>query len=583
MVNRRILEWLVESFLVIGLFLISLKPVGQLEAQEEKDWRFGIVEAYTARNSARELKIGWTRVGFHWAYVQADGPDSWKPELSDEQIDEQLAEGREVIGLLIGIPDWARDDADLPMGLWLDHNDPNNLWASFVHDIVTRYKGRINHWIIWNEPDIDVSEIAHSWNGSVDDFYQLQRVAYLVAKEANPDAVIHLPAFTYWADSDAGREQYLARLLDRILADPQAVENNYFFDVATAHLYFQPDQVYELLGVFLEIMRERGMAQPIWLVETNAPPYDDPDWPVSDPTLAVSSTEQAAFIPQALASALAGGAERIGVYKLRDTEGDLAANPEPFGLLRRDGSRRVAFNTYREAIRFMRGTKTATRERWDEVGQFRLEQEDRITTVLFARLPQQQRVEIEAIAPNARLVDMWGQEQVLEAQDGYYTIDLQQALCTQTIGDYCMIGGTVYYLIQAADGGFPPEGDPPVVPPQPTVTIAPSSTMTASPFSTETPTPSATASLTPLPSATATNNPPVKTSSAVSLVESTPSAEVEGVSSEVIVKDSVNASSTKNNISGGETPGDLTTFIPILILGVVGGGLLLFLGKRPKR
>ena len=106
----------------------------------------------------------------------------------------------ELIGLLIGIPEWARDAHGLPQGLWLDHDDPANLWAVFVRETAGRYAGRIDHWIIWNEPDIDETEVAHSWNGSVDDFYQLQRVAYIAAKEANPHAVIHLPAFTYWAD-----------------------------------------------------------------------------------------------------------------------------------------------------------------------------------------------------------------------------------------------------------------------------------------------------------------------------------------------------------------------------------------------
>ena len=574
--RSRVDKRFLKVFLIGGLIFCFFVLAGQASVQEEKDWRFGIVEAYTARNSARELEIGWTRVGFHWAVVQASGPDSWTPEFSDEEIEEQLREGREVIGLLIGIPDWARDENDLPAGLWLDQGDPGNLWASYVRDIVTRYKGRIDHWIIWNEPDIEASAVAHTWDGTVEDFYQLQRIAYLVGKEANPDAVIHLAAFTYWADYDAGREQYMARLLDRILADPQAADHNYYFDVATAHLYFQPDQVYELLGGFQEIMRVRGLAHPIWLVETNAPPYDDPDWPVPDPALAVSSTEQAAFIPQALASALAGGAERIGVYKLRDTEGDRAANPEPFGLLRRDGSRRVAFTTYREAIRFMRGTVEATRERWDEVGQFRLEQQDRVTTVLFARLPQPQQVEVEALSGVARLVDMWGQEKMLEAQDGYYTLDLQQALCTQTIGDYCMIGGTVYYLVQARDGGFPPEDVPPIVPPPPTVTIAPLPSITATTIPSATPIPSVTASFTPQPAATNTNRsqPPTATSTAFYSVEAS-QTEASGD----LVPSAANAQPTQNT-GRGRGAGDFAALIPFLILAGMGVVVLFLVSKK---
>ena len=373
----------------------------------------------------------------------------------------------------------------------------------------------------------------------------------------------------------------MARLLDRILADPQATEHNHYFDVATAHLYFQPEQIYDLLGVFQGILAERGLARPIWLVETNAPPYDDAEWPVPEPALAVSSTEQAAFMPQAVASALAGGAQRIGVYKLRDTEGDRAANPEPFGLLRLDGSRRLAFNAYREAIRFMRGTKTATRERWDEVGRFRLEQEDRITTVLFARLPQAQQVEVEAIAGHARLVDMWGQEQALEAQNGVFTIDLQQALCTQTIGEYCMIGGTVIYLIQARDGWPPPEGDPPVVP-IPTIAALPSPTLTATPFPpatsppTTTPAPSAPAGLTPRPEATNRTMPPSANATAVSQVEATQTESIDDLTQA--------ASSTRlpQDSAGEGQPGNMAAGIPFLIVGGAVVALILYWGrKRP--
>lgn len=487
--------------MLTAVLLILLSLVAQGVAQEPAPWRFGVIEAYTAPNAARDLPAAWTRVTFQWAEVQEEGPHSWTPGVSDEQLVLQHSDGREVIGLLIGIPDWARDARKLPRGLWLPHTDPGNTWAVFVREAVGRYAGRIDHWIIWNEPDIAATELAHTWDGTVEDFYQLQRVAYLVAKESNPQAVIHLAAFTYWADVNAGREQYMARLLDRIREDPQAAQHNYYFDVATAHLYFQADQIYDLLLFFRGLMAERGLERPIWLVETNAPPYNDPSWPVDTVTLAVTENEQAAFMGQALAAALAGGAERVGVFKLRDTETDRLANPEPFGLLRLDGSRRLAFTTYKVAIAQMRGVRAASRRRWDEVGQFELWQEDRRTTVLFARLPANQVAEVPALGSAARLVNMWGEEELIEAQDGRYQIELQSALCTQTIGDYCMIGGTTLYLIEALDGGPPPQAAAPLLPPpQALPTLPPSPTAPA----TATPPPTATVLPTPTASATVT-------------------------------------------------------------------------------
>ena len=126
-----------------------------------------------------------------------------------------------------------------------------------------------------------------------------------------------------------------------------------------------------------------GLDKPIWLVETNAPPIDDPAWPVPNWTLSVTQNEQAAFVPQALVSALAAGAERIALYKLKDTADDRAANPEPFGLIRQNGNRRPAYSTYRIAIRYLSGMTAVSRERWNEVGQFRIDQDKQRTTVLF--------------------------------------------------------------------------------------------------------------------------------------------------------------------------------------------------------
>ena len=321
-------------------------PEGQEPAASTRDRRFGVIESYESPSDADNLNVGWTRIIFQWARVQEEGPDSWTPKVSDEQIAADLDAGREVVGLLIGIPDWARDENRLPLGLWLVHDDPNNLWANYVREVVNRYQGRISHWIIWNEPDISETEIAHTWDGSVDDFAQLLRVAYLTAKEEDPESVIHLSAFTYWADVFGETEQYMARLLDEIMVDPEAADHNYYFDIATAHLYFQPTQVYDLLTFFTDILQERGLDHPIWLVETNAPPRDDPEWPVPDWFLSVTLGEQAAFIPQALSSAIAAGAERIAVYKLRDNEEDRFAIPEPFGLLRLTGFPRPACSTW---------------------------------------------------------------------------------------------------------------------------------------------------------------------------------------------------------------------------------------------
>jgi len=548
-------------------------PTGTPSGEERpRDERFGVIESYEDPARAGQLGAAWTRVRFQWADVQPDGPDDWEPPIDDETLDAELAAGREVVGLLIGVPAWARDRTGVPRGLALASDAAGNTWGVFVGDIVARYAGRIDRWIIWNEPDIaDRDAPGHTWDGTLEQFVQLQRMAYLAAKSANPEALVHLGAFTYFWDPG-----YLDRFLDLVAADPEAAVHNHYFDVATAHLYFQPNAIYNVLYAFRSVLDEHGLDQPIWLVETNAPPMNDPYWVVPNWTLAVGLHEQAAFIPQALSAALAAGAERVAVYKLKDTADDRQANPEPFGLLRWDDSRRPAFDTYYVAIRRMDGATAAARERWDSVGQVRLEQPGQTTTVLFARLPDPQRARVPATAETAELVDMWGKRETIEAGGGYFTVDLPGALCLQTIADYCMIGGTTYYLIQSTEGRR---------------ATTPRPTRTTTPTTAPAPTESAPATATPSPTTVApTAVPPPATITP----SATPAAPTPAASTSTAPAPTAGPTATPLPISAaGETtagapPGALPNYMGLI---VIGSGLVLaaglagwwLVGQRPGR
>lgn len=558
------------------------------------DARFGIVESYVNPTEANNLGVAWTRVLFQWADVQAGGPGAWTPTVSDGQINNEIANGRTVVGLLIGIPGWARADG-LPAGLNLPHDDPNNTWANFVREAVGRYNGRINHWIIWNEPDInDANAPGYTWHGSAGDFFQLQRTAYLVAKETNANATIHLPAFTYFWNPN-----YIYEFLDVVVADPSAPEHNYYFDAITAHLYFRPDAVYSIIQNFYGAVQSRGIPwKPLWLVETNAPPSNDPAWPVPNWTFQVTLEEQAAYIPQALALGIAAGAQRIAIYKLQDLPSDAAANPEPFGLIRMDGTRRPAFQTYQVAIRYLAGVQGARRQQWDHVAQVRLDQGGHTTHVLFSRLPAAQQAEVEATANTAVLVDMWGGRRTISARDGLFTVDLPGAPCVQTAGDYCMIGGPVLYLVQAKeDGAAPPAppvggGPPPTSSPAAAATTAdpdaPALDTTATAVSSETetavtaaatntpPSPTPRPSSTPRPTATRTAVPttvPTDTPSPTPTTTPTTGAPTTGAPA-TEVAERQRAPALPQTATTGHPPTPTTN----LSLLFIGGGLLLVLG-----
>ena len=113
--------WLLSLLTLLAATAFDAPPVGA----ELPDWRFGLIESYEAPEAATEAGAAWTRVLFHWKYVEADGPGQWEPPVDDAQLARELAEGRQVVGLLIGLPEWAADEAGLPQGLWLPPADPD--------------------------------------------------------------------------------------------------------------------------------------------------------------------------------------------------------------------------------------------------------------------------------------------------------------------------------------------------------------------------------------------------------------------------------------------------------------------------
>lgn len=440
---------LLAAALVLLLALTGASRAAPPAAQGV-DARFGVVEAHDAPADAAELGAGWGRARFHWGLIQPGGPDEWiDAELSDEQLAGEQRAGREVVGLLIGIPEWAADENGLPRGLHLPPENEGNLWAGFVREAVSRYEGRIDHWIVWNEPDVwDASHPAFTWPGTLEDYVQLLKTTYLVAKEANPDAVIHLAAMSHWWDVEYGRELTFPALLDAIAAEPEAAAHDYYYDIATIHLYFNPATVYDVIEAYEAYQSERGLDKPFWLVETNAAPSSDPAWPVSDITFRVSLLEQAAYMPQALLLALAAGAERVAIYKLVDTPSDVSANPEPFGLVRGDGSRRPAFATARVAMLALAGAESVTWSERGEVAQVVAEAQGQVTRILWSRVPEARIARVPALAASAVLMDMWGNETPLVPENGEYAVPLYAGECQETVEDACMIGGPPVYVVE---------------------------------------------------------------------------------------------------------------------------------------
>ena len=575
--------------LLLAATLSLLQPLLATAAISER--RFGAIDTFDNPQAATQLGAGWTRVRFPWADMQPGDSGQWNTSFfTDEQLARELAAGREVVGLIVNTPPWALEDGNVPgvpSGLYLREDDPNNLWATFVRRIVSQYAGRINRWIIWNEPDIwEPSYPGRTWGGDEKDFLQLLRVAYNVIKQTHPNATVHLSAFTYYWDVNYGRTPFFTRLLDELQKDRAAAEHNYYFDVASANLYFRTDNIYDLIAWHHQQMREHGFDKPIWLTETNAAPSNDPAWPVPNPTFPITLDEQAHFIIQSMAMALAAGANHVAIYKLADVPADRAANPEPFGLVREDGSRRPAFSAFQAGASYLAGfTEAALTERNDLYAVVTVKRgEAGWTTVAWTRQPSPQKISVAAHAKQATLVNWNGGKQTITARDGKYEIEIAGATCTGG----CFIGGAPRLIVEGAIGTakIDAPGNSPASAAQAAVTVAATSpagtpaateamavTATLTPAKTSTPTASATATAT----ATATRTATV-TATATRRPTATPTATATTAPSPTLQP---TRSPAPQNASA-ET-GNVPPLLIIGGLGIVAAGIALYVIPRTTR
>jgi len=245
---------------------------------------------------------------------------------------------------------------------------------------------------------------------------------------------------------NAGQRLYVDRLLEHLTTDPEAEANGYYFDALTPHIYFRSDTVYTIVPEMRDVLERYGLGdKSIWIAETNASPNLDPLWRVERPQYQITLDQQAAFLVQAAALGLAGGADHIGVYKFFDWS--LPEGAESFGLIRADGSRRPAFYTWRTVIDHFNGVQSAALVQTETVNVVRLSRDDgNEVIVTWARDANGAALQVEATDEQALLLDQYGNMMQVRPVNGMYTLALPPAACSRRDG--CPVGSMVTMLVQ---------------------------------------------------------------------------------------------------------------------------------------
>lgn len=343
----------------------SLQSYAQPQPPVEEP-TFGIVGGYWRPMAAGELGVGWDRITFDWSRFQPNGPGDFIADtVRPAWIEQSIASGRQVVGMIVNTPTWASSAqtvSGVPASLYRAADDPENLWALFLQQLVQVYAPLgVHHWIIWDNIDAAPNQPDFRFEGTTAAYVQMVRIAHEVLRAEDETARIYLGGLVRWPENLANTDgvPYLQRFLDELSADEAAAANNFYFDGVTLNFLIQPqgipdtvirtDTILPAIQQTQQILELAGLNEKsIWVTELNASPTRDIVDGFPDVPLRISPMQQADFIVQGVALSLAAGVDRIAVYELFDA--NRGPNEVPYGLIRSDNSVRPAFAAYKLAV-----------------------------------------------------------------------------------------------------------------------------------------------------------------------------------------------------------------------------------------
>lgn len=309
--------------------------------------------------NALSLGAGWNRYPIYWDRVETE-PGQFDWTVYDQQVSSDLAYNLNINAILLGRPTFFaggkdnRSIAGLRESIFADGSDfpevgkalnPDNYWAHFVMQTVTRYKpggtlarlegwpeGQgIRVWEVWNEPDF-----PFFWSASIEDYARLLKVAYIIAKNVDPDAQIMFGGLLFQT-----QDNWLARVLAIFEDDPMVEQFNWYHDIVAVHSYSYPWRSGWLVLWVRQTLKAYGLERPIWLNESGVPVWNDYPGPVwaSQPDelqLRATAEQQASFFIQSTVYAWSEGADVVFFHQLYDDCGNQPAGTDfPFSVVNR--------------------------------------------------------------------------------------------------------------------------------------------------------------------------------------------------------------------------------------------------------
>jgi hypothetical protein len=255
----------------------------------------------------------WPQIPFAaWRLWDSEGTvwynlEPYKGTWDFSQLDRDVAMSEQHgVGLLLTLgqtPPWASSHpkeppAWRPGGTAPPTNEED--WTQYLRTVVTRYKGRIHEYEIWNEPNL-----REFFSGSPEQMLSLAKVAYRIIHEIDPTAVVVSPSIT--AEDGV---PWLNKYLD--------LGGGEYADVIGYHFYVSPSAPEAAVQIIQQVqrtLRAHGIKKSIWNTESGWRIHSDFEQSKNETLNQTLSPDEAlAYVMRAYLVNWAAGVSRLYWY-----------------------------------------------------------------------------------------------------------------------------------------------------------------------------------------------------------------------------------------------------------------------------
>jgi hypothetical protein len=282
-----------------------------------------------------DLGVSWFRRTFFWETIEKVQGE-WNFSNYDVYVDDAKTHDKKLLAILAyGAP-------------WLPHSKPDEvtkedlpLYLNYIREIVGRYKGRIDAYEIWNEPNM-----SRMWKGSRKDFINLVKAAVSTVREVDPNAIILTGGFAR-VPASLIKEMFAAGAFDGV-------------DAVSFHPYaVSPGAVVRLYDKIEALVRKHGFTGDIWVTEIG---YPTAGWYPHRTSL----KKLPGYIERTLTGLASRGAKKIFWYELFDEfnpgeELSKSNSEDFFGLVYPNHSYKEGAHAYAKTVKKLAGTTVPAR------------------------------------------------------------------------------------------------------------------------------------------------------------------------------------------------------------------------------